>query len=509
MSKRQAETQEELALEKNRRRGLAYQLVHHPRHKNIYWKGRFNVNGHNIDGLTKPLERTFYSDYKFGLAYSLRDKKACRKLPRFLRRFNRRNVRGTLRGTVFHMQMAKWAQCNGNMDLFAKKVKRPLSYTLKAIRCLQAAGIRPLAVKLKPYDEKLGIATEIDLLGIRERDGRIVVVEFKTGFNGFELISTGKMKGPLTRWSNSPYYQFQLQLLTTCMMLVRNYGIRWRDLEPVIIHVNDTKTPRVYRLESETIRQRHVIYEALRTRDGRKPMNKEVKPVQPNYHERPKKQGMLPSNPSFASGLDVATYIKKVNSFIHKQHCNTAMKQIAPTMIRNAVENNAKKLQSQMGTYYKNMFKTMKSIEKDSKKRVKAKSKSKKKKGEKRKGTSKSKRQKGLKHSDNMHIEDSDEERNGAAYSRDTDHDEEEEEDDDDNFSFSGSSSHKRRRGGGGPGGGGGGGARRGGGGFGSMHFTAHPPGYRAPRMQQTTIPQVVEIIQSQQAFEGHLNMPD
>ena len=72
-------------------------------------------------------------------------------------------------------------------------------------------GLVPVGAQVVVRDEQLDLATLVDGVFVNER-GRVVLVELKCGFEGYNDASNGRMRRPFQRFTNAPKYQHQLQL---------------------------------------------------------------------------------------------------------------------------------------------------------------------------------------------------------------------------------------------------------------------------------------------------------
>lgn len=83
-------------------------------------------------------------------------------------------------------------------------------------------GLVPVGAQVVVRDEQLDLATLVDGVFVNER-GRVVLVELKCGFEGYNDTSNGRMRRPFQRFTNAPKYQHQLQLAFTRCMFERTF----------------------------------------------------------------------------------------------------------------------------------------------------------------------------------------------------------------------------------------------------------------------------------------------
>jgi len=77
--------------------------------------------------------------------------------------------------------------------------------------------LTPVASQVVVRDEQCNIATLVDAVFLNAK-GRVVVVELKTGFEGYNDVSTGRMLAEFAHLSNAPANQHKVQLAFTHAM---------------------------------------------------------------------------------------------------------------------------------------------------------------------------------------------------------------------------------------------------------------------------------------------------
>ena len=95
---------------------------------------------------------------------------------------------------------------------------------------LRLHRIRPLFTEYAVYDEALGVATSIDLLGIDEAHDVLCVIELTTGYGSLPFIqppdSTRRLAAPLDALTDTPAQRKFLQAWFAAEMLRRHYGVK-------------------------------------------------------------------------------------------------------------------------------------------------------------------------------------------------------------------------------------------------------------------------------------------
>ena len=80
----------------------------------------------------------------------------------------------------------------------------------------------PVGAQVVVRDEQVDLATLVDGVFVDER-GRVVLVELKCGFEGYNDTSNGRMRPPFRKFTNAPKHQHQLQLAFTRCMFERTF----------------------------------------------------------------------------------------------------------------------------------------------------------------------------------------------------------------------------------------------------------------------------------------------
>ena len=140
-----------------------------------------------------------------------------------------------------------------------------------------------LLSELAIWNEELGFATAIDVIGRDRVDGRVMIFEIKTGYNGYFKQSNQCMKTPLTPFADAPLNQAQVQLLLTRMTLASSYGYYVPYDCAYVIHVHDggvnpypldlllmSYVPKIARVITLRTRQQTMIAAKKRTSGKRK-----------------------------------------------------------------------------------------------------------------------------------------------------------------------------------------------------------------------------------------------
>lgn len=150
-------------------------------------------------------------------------------------------ARGMLRGNIIHGQIE--ALVSLDAERFHRKYAagaHPWSYG--ALDALLKQGIRPLASELGVVAVKLGIATNVDMVGVR-RDGTLVFIEWKTGYEGDAWTSAKNwMRGPLRGvLEDTAKNRAIVQVILGAMIAYKSRGLRGR-IECIVAHISSQGT---------------------------------------------------------------------------------------------------------------------------------------------------------------------------------------------------------------------------------------------------------------------------
>lgn len=199
------------------------QLFEHPRRSfislNKTYQG-FKVTqdvpkGERYSGITSHLAKCFWPNYEF-------------KRTKYNGGTGVNNTQeGIDRGKKVHEQIEDWI--NKEFDIFKQKHPVLHEHTIKIMNATKEWGIRPTIAEFCIYDESRKIATAIDACCVDKKTGEFIIVDWKIGFDDYELKGNGEIKGPKSLeklgLSNAPIMQGFIQLLIESEILKRRYGI--------------------------------------------------------------------------------------------------------------------------------------------------------------------------------------------------------------------------------------------------------------------------------------------
>ena len=120
---------------------------------------------------------------------------------------------GLARGRLVDNEIQQWIQ--GTTPKGAKPQLHPFSRAFIALT--QRLRLTPVATQVVVRDERCNIATLVDAVFLNAV-GRTVVIELKTGLEGYNDVSTGRMRAEFAHLTNSPANQHKVQLAFTHAM---------------------------------------------------------------------------------------------------------------------------------------------------------------------------------------------------------------------------------------------------------------------------------------------------
>lgn len=150
---------------------------------------------------------------------------------------SRGKFEGRIRGTVVHNEIEDFIFLDKKG--FLKKHPSIHIYTRHIFDFLFETGWTILRSEFDVYDEKLGIGTSVDIMGVT-KEGRLVLFEVKTGYADTWDKFDGYMQGSLHKLTNSPHHQANLQLITSALLIMKGHGIPLEQMLLYVLRVDDT-----------------------------------------------------------------------------------------------------------------------------------------------------------------------------------------------------------------------------------------------------------------------------
>jgi hypothetical protein len=145
---------------------------------------------------------------------------------------------GTIKGTKVHEQLEDFVLLDKKN--FLKKhnglhpwSKRILSHITEVMKWI------PLKSEYNIYNETLMIGTSIDMICVDPKNGKLILLEFKTGYRNYFENNDGFMSHSLYLMKNSPLNWATIQLVFSIIMLCKQSGMRLRDIEAYVLRIDD------------------------------------------------------------------------------------------------------------------------------------------------------------------------------------------------------------------------------------------------------------------------------
>jgi hypothetical protein len=177
-------------------------------------------------GITAVIKTKFFPDYVFRGAANGLGKTHNKK---------RGKGAGMARGRQVDTEIQHW-MARGFAKQGDKGRAPPLHPFSRAfIALVTRLRLTPVATQVVCRDESCNIATLVDAVFLNAQ-GRIVVVELKTGFEGYNDASNGRMRGEFRHLTNAPANQHKVQLAFTQIMFERTFP-EFKQVDALLIRI--------------------------------------------------------------------------------------------------------------------------------------------------------------------------------------------------------------------------------------------------------------------------------
>lgn len=230
--------EKQLNLVQNREIGRA--LLDHPRHKLVkdtegafYYEdpgGKYRI----LQGLLPRLKSLYWPTG----SYKNLQKKTKGIVKRTKKRRGRGRFQGLIRGKEVHKQLKDFVQLDGKN--FAKRHPNGLhDYTERVLKAMVGRmGLRVFVPEMPIYDEVIRVGTAVDKICL-DKDGNLVLLEFKTGYKDYFYNQDGFMRHSLKEFANSMKNRATLQLASAALILEKAYQIPLSKMRLYVIRVDD------------------------------------------------------------------------------------------------------------------------------------------------------------------------------------------------------------------------------------------------------------------------------
>jgi len=145
---------------------------------------------------------------------------------------------GLITGTQVHKEMRDFTVLDSKN--FTKQYGRSLHpYCARLLHViLERMDLLTFLPEFDIYDEALHIGTSIDMVCL-DKAGKLVLLEFKTGYKNYFDGEDGFMAAPLSGMRNTPQNQATLQLTCSAQILHRKYDVPLQQMRLYIMRVDD------------------------------------------------------------------------------------------------------------------------------------------------------------------------------------------------------------------------------------------------------------------------------
>lgn len=232
-------------------------------HTNGAYYYRNSKNEYKIlTGLVPSLKRCFWPNVNINNIMK-NPKKVITKKKTTTKKKNKRkggHFYGSIKGTKVHEQIEDFVLLD-KKNFLKKHIglhpwsKRILNHIVDKMKWI------PLKSEYNIYDESLMIGTSIDMICVDLSNGKLILLEFKTGYKTYFENNDGFMEHSLYLMKNSPLNWATIQLVFSIIMLLKQVQhLRLSDIEAYVIRIDDD-TVDSYAIDQTFIkRMTHPIY---------------------------------------------------------------------------------------------------------------------------------------------------------------------------------------------------------------------------------------------------------
>lgn len=144
---------------------------------------------------------------------------------------------GIIRGTEVHMELKDFVEMNEKG--FRKKYPLIHEYTRRILLFISSMNWTPFIAEFNVFDEQLRIGTSIDMVCLDKITGKVIFLEFKTGYANYFTNHTGYMRNSLKKLTNSPYNQAHIQLIVSVLIVMKHHRLSVSEFEMYVIRVDE------------------------------------------------------------------------------------------------------------------------------------------------------------------------------------------------------------------------------------------------------------------------------
>jgi len=144
---------------------------------------------------------------------------------------------GVIRGSQIHKELRDFVVLDGKN--FKKNHKRLHPFSSRILRVIvETMKWMPFLPEHDIYDEDWGVGTSIDMICL-DKDGRLILLEFKTGYKDYFENPDGYMQHTLARMSNTIQNQATMQLTSAALILEKKYHVPVEQMRLYVIRIDD------------------------------------------------------------------------------------------------------------------------------------------------------------------------------------------------------------------------------------------------------------------------------
>lgn len=210
--------------------------------------GDWSKPPHRMRGLRNALARTFWPNYSD--KDQLRDG-ASQTTLKFVKPKKRTDTNaasclctGVEHGTLVHRQIGDVIELVSHDKKLAYDASELDPCVLEIFNVLRDYKVHPIFTEYTVFDEDLGVATSIDILGVNANDGTLCIVEVTNGYSSLPFIHPPNMTRifaePLENVTDTPAQRKYLQSWFAAEILKRRYGVR--DVSILLIRSNPRRS---------------------------------------------------------------------------------------------------------------------------------------------------------------------------------------------------------------------------------------------------------------------------
>lgn len=194
----------------------------------MYENGKFII----LSGLLPALKKCFYKDFdSLKILKMSQSKNTGDGYGRFF---------GSMRGSLIHEQLNDFLLFD--KPNFLKKYNSIHPWVIRIFEIIKQKNWIPIVSEFDIFDEKLKIGTSVDMICLSKDSGKIIALEFKTGYKNYFENKQGYMKGCLKNiMSLSLKNCATLQILTAILFIIKNHKIEIDNIEGHVIQINDNE----------------------------------------------------------------------------------------------------------------------------------------------------------------------------------------------------------------------------------------------------------------------------